>query len=56
MLERSHGDALGMASRYLGDEFGQWYVDANPPNDDTTQARLTPEHWRTFDFGKLLAG
>jgi hypothetical protein len=43
-----------MAVRYLGPELGAWYAEQNPPTDDTVIATLTPEHWRTFDFGKLL--
>ncbi len=52
----SPGDVLALATRYLGAEFGKWYADANPPTDDTVQVRLTPQHWRTFDFNKVLAG
>ena len=47
-------DALAMASRYLGPELGQWYVDNNPVGEDSITVRLHPEHWRTFDFGKVL--
>jgi hypothetical protein len=46
--------AESMAVRYLGPELGAWYAQQNPPTDDTVVATLTPEHWRTFDFGKLL--
>jgi hypothetical protein len=44
-----------MAPRYLGPKLGEWYAEQNPPGDDTVIATLRPEHWRTFDFGKLLA-
>lgn len=44
-----------MAVRYLGEEFGALYVEANPPTEDSIVVRLTPEHWNTMDFGKLLA-
>ncbi|MGK2950131.1 MAG: pyridoxamine 5'-phosphate oxidase family protein [Acidimicrobiales bacterium] len=47
-------DSLELASRYLGAELGQWYVEQNPSNDATTTVRLTPEHWRTYDFSKVL--
>lgn len=47
-------DAFIMAERYLGPELGRWYADANPTTTDSVSVRLTPEHWRTFDFGKLL--
>lgn len=48
-------DPLDFASRYLGD-FAQMYVDANPPTEHTVEIHLTPEHWNTMDFGKLLGG
>ena len=47
-------DPLELASRYLGPELGQWYVDNNPAGDDTVTVRITPEHWRTYDFAKVL--
>jgi hypothetical protein len=47
-------DSLELASRYLGAELGQWYVDQNPSTDATTTVRLIPEHWRTYDFSKVL--
>ena len=53
-LTPEHLDVLELASRYLGPELGAWYADANPPTDATVLVRLRPEHWRTFDFGKLL--
>lgn len=46
------GDGLSLASRYLGPELGTWYAANNPSNDDTVLVRLTPEKWRTCDFGK----
>jgi hypothetical protein len=46
-------EALVMATRYLGTELGQWYVD-NAPSEGTVEARLRPEHWRTHDFAKEL--
>jgi len=49
------GDVLAMATRYLGPELGKWYADANPSNADTVLVRLTPEKWRTCDFGKGMA-
>ena len=55
-LDSSVGDTLASATRYLGAELGQWYADENPHTDDTVQVRLRPEHWRTFDYNKLLAG
>ena len=45
-------DDLAMAVRYLGPEFGRWYVDNNPSTDESVVVRLTPERWVTCDFGK----
>lgn len=47
-------DPLALASRYLGDELGAWYVEHNPTTADTVTVRIVPEHWRTFDFAKVL--
>jgi len=49
------GSNLTIATRYLGAEMGQWYSDNNPPTADSVVARISPEHWRTFDYGKALA-
>ncbi len=48
-------DGLALATRYLGAEFGKWYNDANPTDASTVTVILQPQHWRTFDFAKLLA-
>lgn len=55
-LTREHGDVVALATRYLGAELGRWYAEQNPPDDDSMLVRLTPEHWRTFDYNKLFAG
>jgi PPOX class probable F420-dependent enzyme len=47
-------DSLALASRYLGDELGRWYADNNPPTEDSVTVRITPEHWRTYDYAKVL--
>ena len=47
-------DDLSMATRYLGPEMGKWYVDTNPSTSESVVARLTPEKWRTADFGKAM--
>jgi uncharacterized protein len=47
-------DDLEMASRYLGPELGKWYAENNPSTDASVLAILTPEHWRTFDFAKVM--
>jgi len=54
-IETRQRDDLEMASRYLGPEPGQWYADHNPSTSDSVVVRLTPEHWLTKDFGKVLA-
>ena len=45
-------DIRPIAIRYLGDELGNQYADANPPDDDSVVARLVPERWLTTDYGK----
>ncbi len=52
---RAHPDRgeQEVAIRYLGPELGAWWIDNNPGSSDTVLARITPEHWRTFDFAKL---
>ncbi len=47
-------DALALATRYLGPEQGQWYVEQNPDDGTTVTVRLRPERWRTHDFSKSL--
>ena len=54
VLEPAMHDELAMATRYLGDELGAWYVENNPRTDDSVTIRLRLEHWRTFDFAKLF--
>jgi hypothetical protein len=54
-LEPATGSNLALATRYLGAELGQWYADNNPSTDDSVIARIVPEHWRTFDYGKAMA-
>jgi len=44
-------DTRAVASRYLGDELGAWYAERNPATHNTVVVALTPEHWRTQDFG-----
>jgi hypothetical protein len=54
-LEPTTGSNLALATRYLGAELGQWYADNNPSTEDSVVARIVPEHWRTFDYGKAMA-
>jgi nitroimidazol reductase NimA-like FMN-containing flavoprotein (pyridoxamine 5'-phosphate oxidase superfamily) len=53
-VEHTRRDDLQMASRYLGPELGRWYADNNPSTEAAVLVVLTPEHWRTHDFGKSL--
>jgi len=52
VLQHDPGERLAMATRYLGPEFGKWYVDTNPSTDESVVVRLTPERWITCDFAK----
>jgi nitroimidazol reductase NimA-like FMN-containing flavoprotein (pyridoxamine 5'-phosphate oxidase superfamily) len=54
VVEATQRDDFEMASRYLGPELGRWYADTNPSTSDSVLVRLTPEHWRTFDFAKVM--
>ena len=54
VIEADRRDDLVMATRYLGPEFGAWYAENNPSTEESVVARLTPEHWNTMDFGKLM--
>lgn len=54
LVTTSDADALRMATRYLGPAGGQKYVEAMPSGPDSVLMLLTPEHWRTHDFGKSL--
>ncbi len=51
--EAEFAEQLAMARRYLGDEGGDQYMASNA---ETARAdivvRLTPQRWRTADFGK----
>ncbi len=53
-VEASQRDDLEMATRYLGPEMGRWYADNNPSTDQSVVVRITPEHWRTMDFAKVM--
>jgi PPOX class probable F420-dependent enzyme len=44
-------ERIAIARRYLGIKGGDKWIAANPDVDDVT-IRMTPEHWRTADFGK----
>jgi nitroimidazol reductase NimA-like FMN-containing flavoprotein (pyridoxamine 5'-phosphate oxidase superfamily) len=55
-IERAQRDDTEMATRYLGPEMGAWYAKNNPSTDRSVVAVLTPERWRTMDFGKLMGG
>jgi nitroimidazol reductase NimA-like FMN-containing flavoprotein (pyridoxamine 5'-phosphate oxidase superfamily) len=53
-VENTRRDDLQMATRYLGPEMGRWYAENNPSTDEAVVVVLTPEHWRTHDFGRSL--
>jgi PPOX class probable F420-dependent enzyme len=45
----------GIANKYLGDELGAAYYDSTIEEEKTAiTVRLTPERWRTTDYGKLF--
>ena len=54
VIEDGHRDDLEMAVRYLGPEIGAWYAENNPSTEESVVVRLTPEHWNTTDFAKLM--
>ncbi len=56
VIEATQRDDFEMAGRYLGPELGRWYADNNPSTDQSVLVRIIPEHWRTMDFGKAMAG
>jgi PPOX class probable F420-dependent enzyme len=43
-----------MAHRYLGQEFGDAYLEATADQDASRIYRMTPEHWYTVDYAKDL--
>jgi PPOX class probable F420-dependent enzyme len=47
-------ERTAIARRYLGAEAGDAWIAANPDVDDVT-IRMTPERWRSADFGKADA-
>lgn len=47
-------DPFVLASRYLGEELGRWYADEQVDVEHSVEIRLRPEHWNTYDFGKVL--
>lgn len=55
-VEHIQRDDQEMATRYLGPEMGAWYARNNPSTEKSVLVTLTPEHWRTMDFGKLTGG
>jgi len=44
-------ERTAIARRYLGTEQGDAWIAANPAVDEV-MIRMTPEHWRSADFGK----
>jgi uncharacterized protein len=43
---------LALAVRYLGEELGRVYLESVADEADV-EVRLTPQRWRTTDYGKL---
>lgn len=56
VIEPNERDVEEIPTRYLGPELGAWYAKENPHGEDSVVIRLTPEHWNTMDFNKVLAG
>jgi PPOX class probable F420-dependent enzyme len=53
-VAREPDDVAALASRYLGPELGAWYAQQNPDSEASVTVRLTPERWRTVDYGKTM--
>jgi PPOX class probable F420-dependent enzyme len=46
----------GIARKYLGDELGDGYIASTMDEEKTAvTVRITPQKWRTTDYGKLFA-
>ena len=45
------GDTLAMATRYLGEEMGRDYAEANA-DGSSIRVSIRPERWLTVDYGK----
>jgi PPOX class probable F420-dependent enzyme len=53
--EPADDDLLDIATRYLGPDGGQAYVEGTPAGDNVL-ARITPERWFTTDYSSLDLG
>jgi PPOX class probable F420-dependent enzyme len=53
-IEPRTGNDASLAIRYLGTELGEWYARENPAGATAVTLRVHPEHWRTYDFAKVL--
>jgi nitroimidazol reductase NimA-like FMN-containing flavoprotein (pyridoxamine 5'-phosphate oxidase superfamily) len=51
-LER---DARPMAHRYLGQEFGDGYIEATRGEGDNILVKMRPQRWLTTDYSKQFA-
>jgi len=51
--ETAAGEELRVriAVRYLGDDLGPAYIESTK-GGDSVLVRLTPEHWRSNDYGR----
>ena len=45
------GDTLAMATRYLGDEMGKGYAEANAQGS-SVRVTIRPDRWLSVDYGK----
>jgi PPOX class probable F420-dependent enzyme len=48
------GLRTSIAIRYLGEELAAGYIESTKGSDNVL-ARLTPEHWRSNDYGRVSA-
>lgn len=47
------GDTLHMATRYLGEQMGRSYAEANA-DGSSVRVSIRPQRWLTVDYGKTL--
>ncbi len=47
--DATYDDTLAMATRYLGDEMGKGYADANASGSSTVYS-MTPQRWYSTDY------
>ena len=52
IAEPGDGDTLEMAVRYLGEEMGRGYAEANAQGE-SVRVTIRPDRWLTVDYAKL---